>query len=226
MRIFGKSFSPRRSPTAFTLVELIISIGMVLILMTGIVKVFKYATDAVGAGLAVSDIVRAQRALATQIPADMAGLSSNVNSCPAILLDCQQNDINTPLPSTNTLVTTVGGDFGTIKGPMYLDKNDQAANPNGSQFRQDSISFFSKGNFNHQTGNGGTSPNGGTFVSAMTSNWAWIWYGQLWLPDNSATFHPNTSGDTSSTYPGGGTPASNPNNFYARQWQLGRVGNR
>ena len=38
----------RQRRAAFTLTELIIAVGMVLILMTGIVKVYKYATAAVG----------------------------------------------------------------------------------------------------------------------------------------------------------------------------------
>jgi type II secretory pathway pseudopilin PulG len=230
MRKLGNPISLRKRPTAFTLVELIISIGMVLILMTGIVKVFKYATDAVGAGLAVSDIVRAQRALATQIPTDMQGLSSNANSCPAILLDSQQNTVPTPWPSTftpgtaNTFIQS-GNNLATVQGPIFLDKtseaNYQTLGFSDVQFRQDTFSFFSKSvgstNFARQTGNDGT------FVNPMTSTWAWIWYGQLWLPDNSAAFHPNGTGDTNSTYPGCGTSATNPNNFYARQWQLGRM---
>lgn len=202
----------RRRRAAFTLVELIISIAMVLILMTGIVKVFKYATDAVGAGLAVSDIVRIQRATQITIPADCSpgisgqGLTMNPQTCPAILLDSQQND-SAQIPPNSYL-----------KGPLFLDKNDQTANPAGSQqFRLDTFSFFTRGAFTRQTGNDGT------YMSALSSTFAWIWYGHIWLPDNSANFHPTGSGDGTSTYPGYGTAATNPNNFYARQWILGRM---
>jgi type II secretory pathway pseudopilin PulG len=238
MRSLRNPISLRRKPTAFTLVELIISIGMVLILMAGVVKVFKYATDAVGAGLAVSDIVRAQRSLATLIPADTQGLSINTNSCPAILLDSQQNDPNLP-GAPNAIVTTSNGDFGVVGGPIYLDKNDQAtlaANPNNlttaqlqaaEQYRQDSFSFFTRGSFARQTGNDGIAGTGGTFVSPISSSWAWIWYGQLWLPTNqfSATGQPSffLPDNKTPSYPGIGDISSNPNNFYARQSQLGRV---
>jgi len=208
MRILNESFSMRQRRAAFTLVELIISIAMVLILMTGIVKVFKYATDAVGAGLAVSDIVRAQRATQITIPFDTGELANNYQTCPAILLDSQQNDPTGAQTPPNSY-------FG---GRLFLDKNDQTANPAGSQqFRLDTFSFFTGGAFTRQTGNDGT------YMSSLSSTFAWIWYGHIWLPDNSANFHPTGSGDSTSTYPGYGTAATNPNNFYARQWILGRM---
>ncbi len=121
MRSLRNPFSLRRSPTAFTLVELIISIGMVLILMAGVVKVFKYATDAVGAGLAVSDIVRASaRSLATQIPADTAGLNANQHQLlPCnVLLDSQQNDSSIPRNPAGTPIATVLDTNTAIQGPI------------------------------------------------------------------------------------------------------------
>src|SRR5262249_41642793 len=45
-------------------------------------------------------------------------------------------------------------------------------------------------------------------------------YGHLWLPDNSGNF-PIVAGQPV-TNPGAGTPTSNPNNFFASQWILGR----
>ncbi len=212
---------PRRR-WAFTLTELLIAIAMVLILMTGIVRVFKYATDSIGAGMAVSDLVRIQRVLDNVIPADAAGLSINTTKCPAILMDSQQNDPNVAQPNGNTINPNTGsGDYGVMQGPIFLNKTDQAniatLTTSQVQFRQDTFSFFSRGNFTRQTGNDGT------FVSPMASTWAWIWYGHLWLPDNTATFHPTSTTDGVWTYPGGGTAVNNPNNFYAQQWQLGRV---
>jgi len=192
----------------FTLVELIIAVGMVLILMTGIVKVFKYATDAVGAGLAVSDIVRAQRATQITIPVDTQGLANNIQTCPAILLDSQQND------PTGAAASAPPNSY--LSAPLYLDKSDQT----GSQYRLDTFSFFTRGVFTRQTGNDGT------YMSALGSTFAWVWYGHIWLPTNqfTASGQPNYFLSTSPpSYPGYGTAASNPNNFYARQWTLGRM---
>ncbi len=57
----------------------------------------------------------------------------------------------------------------------------------------------------------------------MSSNEAWIWYGHLQLPDNSSPSNyrnpgPGVSGLDNPSF----TSATNPNNFYASQWVLGR----
>src|SRR5436190_22364925 len=53
---------PRPRP-AFTIVELMISIAMVVILMVGIHQVFKMSSDTVGMGQAVADMSRSNRSV-------------------------------------------------------------------------------------------------------------------------------------------------------------------
>lgn len=60
--------SPRRS--AFTLVELMISIALALMLIYGIAQVFKLSGDTVGANQAVGTIVRDERAAAATLTED------------------------------------------------------------------------------------------------------------------------------------------------------------
>src|SRR4051812_22178171 len=48
---------------AFTIIELMISIAMVVILMVGINQVFKMSSDTVGVGQAVADMSRANRSV-------------------------------------------------------------------------------------------------------------------------------------------------------------------
>lgn len=50
----------------------------------------------------------------------------------------------------------------------------------------------------------------------MASSEAWIWYGHLWLPDNSSAY-------SASTFPLAGVHSSNQNNYFANQLVLGRM---
>ena len=211
----------RRSRRAggFTLIELLISIAIVLVLMSGVVQVFKYASDAVGTSLAVGEVTRAQRALLIQFQLDCAGLNQDVVSTPCILLDSQQNDPTVAGPNTQA-----------TPGVMYLNKADEALGSPAypafpqladKQFRFDQFSFLSRGAFTRQTGNDGQ------YGSSLASGWGRVWFGHLWEPSNSfdgsgnpVYVDPTT---TTPTYPGLVTAAANPNNFYASQWTLGRV---
>ena len=222
----------RRAARGFTLVELLISIALVLVLMTGIVQVFKYAGDAVGTSLAVSELTRSQQALLAQFPADAAGLTQDVVRSPYILLDSQINDASEAPPTVANTLTTLGS--------MYLDKADAAADAAKAvkypdfpqiadkQFRFDQFSFLAHGKFTRRTGNDGE------YGGNMSSPLARVWYGHLWLPSNdfkadvsngntaNAPSYLTTDGN-SPTYPGLGTAATNPNNYFANQWTLGRV---
>ncbi|HLL90987.1 MAG TPA: prepilin-type N-terminal cleavage/methylation domain-containing protein [Tepidisphaeraceae bacterium] len=92
----------------------------------------------------------------------------------------------------------------------YLDRAERDADATGTPttpYRTDVMGFFTTGDFRRQTGNDGVT------AGPTTADQAWIWYGHLQLPGVGATF-PN---------PGQGTPETNPNNYYATQWRLGRV---
>src|SRR5688572_6673984 len=67
-RFVASSLSPRR---AFTLVELMISVVLVLLLILGINQVFRITADAVGAGQSMSSIVRDNRAAHVSFYSDL-----------------------------------------------------------------------------------------------------------------------------------------------------------
>jgi prepilin-type N-terminal cleavage/methylation domain-containing protein len=94
----------------------------------------------------------------------------------------------------------------------YLDRAAIDADPglaDPEYFRTDRLGYFSEGTFVRQTANNGS------LYSPLTSEKAYIWFGHLLLPDNSAT--------PLYIIPGAGTQQTNPNNFFARQWAMGRV---
>jgi prepilin-type N-terminal cleavage/methylation domain-containing protein len=64
------NFRAARRRPAFTLIELMISIGLIVILMLGINQVFKMSSDAVGAGQTLSAMTRDSRAAATILQDD------------------------------------------------------------------------------------------------------------------------------------------------------------
>src|SRR5437764_8053120 len=64
-------------PHAFTLIELMISIALVLVLMIGINKVFKLTTDTVGAGQTLSAAVRDSRAAQAIYTQDLSAVAED-----------------------------------------------------------------------------------------------------------------------------------------------------
>ena len=63
---------PRPRP-AFTIVELMISIALVVILMVGIHQVFKMSSDTVSMGHALADMARDNRSVSLEAPAGHCG---------------------------------------------------------------------------------------------------------------------------------------------------------
>src|SRR5438093_9277374 len=76
----GCSLSSILSPrprSAFTIIELMISIAMVVILMVGIHQVFKMSSDTVGVGNALADNARANRSVQQIFRDDVQRLVKN-----------------------------------------------------------------------------------------------------------------------------------------------------
>ncbi len=231
-----------RSRAAFTLVELMISIALALLLILGVNQVFTYTTSAVGAGEAINSGLRTGRAVQGTLAADFDGIVGS-GSGPA---DAGCMIISSRASYGYRNAQDLAGE-GKISGSLagypannaaYLDYNNDGvfgdpsvpgevvypSTYNARHHRLDCLSFFSRGTFHRQTGNPGT------FVSNMASNEAWIWYGHLWLPDNSNTF--STGSNPPVTFPLAGndstgsvvTQSSNPNNYFSNQLVLGRMG--
>ena len=238
---------PRRAADrgrAFTLVELLVTTAIVVLLMAAISGVFKIAGDTVGAGTDVSAATRDARALdavfsqdAAAMAADGPALLIRSGRVPAFLNRADQDGDRdygtrppqrTSSPSTPQIRTTDLDGNGS-----ELDAVDQIPQTiyGRRNFRVDQLAFFARGRFPRQTGNGST------LVSPTVAPEALIWYGHLRLPIGTAGFDPHsppglfqpqvpftgTATTIVSTEEGPFTAATNPNNFYASDFRLGRM---
>jgi prepilin-type N-terminal cleavage/methylation domain-containing protein len=220
---------PAHEHRAFTLIELMISIALVLLLILGVNQVFTYTTQAVGAGEAINSAIRSSRAAQGQFASDFNGIvpnGGNPNDAASIIIAsrayyafrdakdqaAQGNITQTTYPPAAYLDLAGTGNFGdpTVNGDIVYP-----ATYNFRNHRLDVLSFFARGLFPRQTGNDGT------FVDNMSSQEAWIWYGHLHLPDNSGNY--SNTPNTTSTFPCMGNSATNPNNCYGSKLVLGRV---
>jgi prepilin-type N-terminal cleavage/methylation domain-containing protein len=195
---------------AFTLIELMISIALVLILIIGINQVFSITSQTVGAGQAHSNIVRDMRAVQQVFVDDFRSYASDG---PALIIKCEQ------MWSFLSARDAQGdrnnqSDNWDVTGSAGSEADQPQTRYNFRSHRLDRIAFFARGLFRRQTGNDGV------YVGDQTASEAWIWYGHVRQPDNSWSGPlPGTSDFFS---PGAGTAITNPNNFYASQWALGR----
>ena len=212
----------RRPQSGFTLVEVMISVALVLILIIGINQAFKMVTDTVGAGQTLSAIVRDNRAVQPVLYGDLRGAVTQ--NPPAFIIassrvnafrnrtdeqsDRDGNPLTIDLDNNNTEgEATV---FGEVIAP---------ATYNYRSHRTDRLAFFARDQYRRQTGNDGQ------FTSDMTGGEAYIWYGHLRLRNNADVaaggddvnyIHPGV-------YTAGVTFATNPNNFHASSFALGRM---
>jgi prepilin-type N-terminal cleavage/methylation domain-containing protein len=225
-------FSIRSSANAFTLIELMISIALVLLLILGVNQIFTYTTQAVGAGQALNAAIRDSRAFGSSIATDTAAMvppGSGINDSACLIIANysqpgfrDKKDLSTD-PDQNPWTRDLKGN-GNEGDPNVPGDIIQQYTYNYRNRRTDVLSFFARDLFHRQTGNPGT------FVDNMASQEAWVWYGHLWLPDNSGNY-------TAQTYPGQGfavnggvynyqsqnPSVANPNNFFSTQMVLGRV---
>jgi hypothetical protein len=209
----GLSSSRRLHPSAFTLIELMISVGLMVLLMLGTSYIFKTAGEATGTGQIVSDMSRNAQAAQTAMASDLGGMATNDGPFISIFSGTQsafrskQDQLTAPDPTDPTKDNDPSGSGAVI---VY-----QPANYNYRIHRVDTLSFFARGNFHRQTGNDGQ------LVSTMALNEANIWYGHLRLYDGSGAT------TTVKSFPNPGAAPSvtsaNANNFYSTQWIVGRV---
>jgi prepilin-type N-terminal cleavage/methylation domain-containing protein len=209
---------------AFTLIELMVSIAMVLILILGVNAIFKMASDTINAGQALSAANQAQLASTSVFYDDFR--TAVINDGPMLLIRSErvfafrnrvdeQSDLD-----GNPLTIDLDGNNkegeasvrGEITGPLIYNTRNH---------RVDRVSFFSNQLYRRQTGthNGA----GVRFVDDGASNEAYIWYGHLDQPNGKVLGA--TPGRFEHKGPGevGTTTSPNPNNFYATDWILGRM---
>lgn len=214
----------------FTLVEIMISVAMALVLITGIVAVFNVSANTISTGQATSGIMRSQRSAFSTLRTDFEGYVSDSTTgiapsteAPFLIIHAekwlafadladQQADADT-LPGTDDLdgdgAYTSAGEDVTAAGNQY--------HYNRRNHRLDVLGFFSKGLFRRQTGQTPPTtpvpPNPNeTFVTDQSSVSAYIWLGHLQMPGNDGSYYYPTD-----------SAVANDLNRHAHQWSLGRV---
>ena len=228
---------------AFTLVELMISIALVLLLMLGINQVFKVTGEAVGTNQAISTGLRDARAIQAVLTSDFNAWATDVplaNSPPVIIrservsafrnkADEQQDRDWDPVARNDIAKLTVDIDGNGLEGePGVAGEQIPPAIYNFRSHRVDRMMFFGRGLFRRQTG--GAIPAAGVYadeyVADMSTSEAWIWYGHLKRPDergtptnNNSQFPHRDPGDN----PNPSAQEFNDRNFHASDFVLGRM---
>ena len=221
--IFPYPMSATARRSAFTLVEVMVSIAVALLLLLGVNQVFHATAVTTGAGLALSTSQQMSRTVKATLQND---LKNGAWDTGVLVIRNEQvyafrnaadqqsaadpNDPSKPDPSLPTTLFPKG-----VYRPYVV---------NSRSHRVDRIGFFARGFFDRQT-----SP--GPFDTVpVQANEAWVWYGHLALPNNNVlkgkTRDDFVSPQAPGQYFGPGAPntsnATNDNNFFATDWALGR----
>jgi hypothetical protein len=198
-----------------------ISIALVLILIIGVNRVFKYTTDTVGTQAAFSSALRDQRGVERTMHYDFANMlpSASVDGNPAIVLRSER------IYTFRNAQDFVGDDDGNpatepdpAGGPQLDHIALDAANTprqTARRSRIDTLSFFVRDTSTPYKRQTGSSDASATLLYQTKSDEAWVWYGHLWQADNVGNF-------SAATMPGAGTRTTNPNNLFGSQLKLGR----
>jgi prepilin-type N-terminal cleavage/methylation domain-containing protein len=228
--------------SAFTLVELMISIALILILMLGINQVFKVTGEAVGTSQAIATGLRDARSAQAVMSQDLAALATD---SPALIIRSERVSAfrNRPDELRDRDFARASSDNAREEAKRTIDidgrDDDGDGNPEGEDavpgerippavynersHRVDQIRFFGRGVFRRQTGGG---PTDGSFIADMTSPEAWIWYGHLERPDLRSPI-PGTNQGFEHRPPGKDPDLLaneyNDDNYYASDWVLGRM---
>ena len=211
--------------SAFTLIELMISIALVVILILGVNQVFQSTLQAVGAGQAFVASVRDGRAAQTTFGADLNGAA---NDGPFFIIHSAGTYA---FRNRADLAADKDQDASTYTLTTPDDTNVYPSTYNFRNHRLDVLTFFARGLYPAQTGDT-------SYVYPNAASEARVWYGFLKLPDGSY-LDPIDTGYSSSksfqfpafssvkpvttTPTSGANPSANPNNFFATDWVLGRV---
>lgn len=223
-----------RKAAAFTLVELMVSIALVLIIILGVNAVFKMASDTVNGGQALAAANRENRSIQSVIYGDFENAA--ITDGPMLLIRSER------VPAfRNREDELADRDFDPQAGPaqqmvammtMDLDNNNQEGEAgvpgeripalvyNSRNHRIDRIGFFANHLYRRQTGTQNATVR--NYLDPGTSSEAYVWYGHLKQPDftsaRDALGHythrdpnePNVRKDQKIT------------NYYATDWILGR----
>lgn len=221
---------------AFTLVEMLISVALIAVLMLAVTQIFSIATRTIGGGQAIGTAVRDAQAAQAVMSRDLAAAASDGpcfiihstrttafrnNSDYTTSLDTSHPlrddlDASGTLDPQNTTSTAGGDNRYDTDGDGKVDSAYSQFTYNFRNHRLDYMMFFARDRFSRETGGYIPASSSDPLVNNASSSEAAIFYQHLQLPDNSGSFTTNTN-------PGAGSiNTSNPNNFFASQWVLGR----
>src|SRR4051812_10474267 len=224
--------SRRDAPTAFTLIELMVSIAIVMILVLGIHQVFKLTSDTVGAGQALGSKARDFRAVQSTFYNDLsmavpppASNGGALDDGPFFLIRSARMTMfrsrGDQLADRDGDPSTLDVDGNNVEGEAAVPgERVRTTDLNDRSHRLDRLMFFARGAFRRQTG--GDVPSGGAspFVADMSSREAFLWYGHLQLPDygtpsgDARQFAPRAPGElVPAGAPVGAPQPKNPINF-------------
>ncbi|HEX4053087.1 MAG TPA: hypothetical protein VHX86_02370 [Tepidisphaeraceae bacterium] len=214
--------------TAFTLVELMLSLAMVLLLIIGINYVFRSASDAVSAGENLNGINSAAQATQPILFNDLRDVSKNP---PCFIIASQLvtqflNSDDAKTSSDPTVIVTdnagtqvkIANSASIGVGPGKYASSLSPAILNNRNHRADLLEFFAHGLYHRRSGNDGT------YIGTESSDDAFIQIGHAALPANdlSAFYGPTglpiSSGQSSAM----GTPGVARVGAYAADWVLAR----
>lgn len=216
----------------FTLVEVMISIAIALVLILGISQIFSLAQRTTGAGSQVLSAAETNRGIQAMLQSDVESID-DTSDAPGIAIISYPEAV---FRNRVDLQQDSDGDPTTVNDPTNPGQSISAGAPyeiNDRIHRVDVLCFFARGRYARRTGQVSSAtpssydPN--CLVSPTTTREAFIWLGHLALPDNTALKAwtgaqpgPPAAGGNYWPGPGQGTVASNPNNFFASDWILGR----
>ncbi|HYE21725.1 MAG TPA: hypothetical protein VEA69_25015 [Tepidisphaeraceae bacterium] len=207
------SRSARRG--AFTLVEVMISVALVLMVIYGVARVFKLTSEAIGANQAVAAMVRDNRSTAATLGEDFRNC---VADSPIFLISSRVAFEGTGKQITYDGLTKFRGQMGGFlnaeEARLDEDGDPRTYTINGSQYRVgladgsdriprlDRLGFFARGMYRRQTSDVDKA------YSSVTSNEAFVWIGH--------TTHPKLHGSSTTT-------PLQPNDQFASERVLGRM---
>jgi prepilin-type N-terminal cleavage/methylation domain-containing protein len=211
---------------AFTLIEVLISLAIAMILILGISQIFSMAQRTTGAGTQVLTAAETNRGIQAMLQSDVQSIDDG-SDAPGMAI------ISYPAATFRNRVDQeqdVDGVATTINNPANPALSISAGVSNQISdriHRVDVLCFFARGRYARRTGQAPSSPtkfDPQCLVSPTTTREAFIWYGHLALPDNLTLSKWSATAPQTGTFmaPGQGTLATNPNNFFASDWILGR----
>jgi type II secretory pathway pseudopilin PulG len=208
----------RSAARAFTMVELLLSVAIVLVLMLGINQVFSIASRSIGAGQALSSVSRDNRAAHAIMYNDVQRMVAN-NDTPWLIIDSRQQvaflDRADEIADHDANPRTRDFDANNAEGEAgVLGENTIFSVYDERNHRVDIFNFFMRGDlYRRSTGNDEE------YINGLTSFEAYVSYGHMRMWNQQGGI------DTQTAFmrPGEGTFETNPDNFHARNWTLGRM---